>query len=270
MFKLLLTLILCSIFIIPEAKAQDSLPDFSLESFGINRTRISWTNQFGEGLMQVNVQVSYDSLRNFGTVFEPLSPSLPDNGFMDNKEYTGKVYYRIFYVLTSGAYFFTQSKSPESIPESEDEVGKSGKEPYRERTFTVKNMQNVLARLKASEFERFRDSIKNNTKDTLVFVGSNEMVIKTYQHPSTDLFNGYIGLNQEGFVEIKLPDAKLKKYKLVFKNDNGGHLFTINKVNDTDVILDKTNFLHAGWFYFELYQDEKVIEKSKIYLQSDF
>ena len=37
----------------------------------------------------------------------------------------------------------------------------------------------------------------------------------------------------------------------------------------TDRVLDKTNFVHAGWFTYELYEDEKLKEKNKFQLQKD-
>jgi hypothetical protein len=254
-------------FALTQASAQTGLPDFSVESFGTNRTRISWTNNFGDGLIQVNVQASSDSIKDFGTVFEAVSPGLPENGYIDNKVYFGKVYYRIFYVMNGNAYYFTPSKLAEPYQE---EGAARGAAAIKEKAIVIRTPFNVLARLKPKDFEKFRDSIAASTKDTLVSVNSDEMVLKYYGHGDMNSFLGYIGLNAEGYVEIKLPDAKAKKYKVVFKDNSGNHLFTINRISDPDMILDKTDFLHAGWYSFELYQDDKVIEKNRVYLQSDF
>ena len=43
-----------------------------------------------------------------------------------------------------------------------------------------------------------------------------------------------------------------------------------NREKETALTLDKTNFYHAGWFTFELYNDEKLVEKHKFYLAKDF
>jgi len=251
---------------IVKAGAQDGgLPEFTVENLGKNRTLVSWENHYGDMLLQVNVQVSYDSLRNFGTVFEPLSPSLPQNGFVNTKAYEGKIYYRLFFVLNGGAYYFTQSKAVED----EDDLEGKTRFAVKEKTITVRTPLSILAHLKPAEFIKFRDSISSTTKDTLVLVNQNEMVLKYYGHSDVN-FVGFVGLNPEGFVEIKLPDAKLKKYKVVFKDNSGAHLFTINHVADTDLVLDKTNFMQAGWYSFELFQDDKIIERNRFYLQSDF
>ena len=268
MAKINITTIAIMLLSTAHLQAQD-LSSFTVESLGTNRTLVSWNNPFGDALIQVNVQTSYDSLRNFGTVFEPLSPSLPQNGFVNNKGYAGKVYYRLFYVLAGGAYYFTPSK-PIGIEEPMEEEGKTRSAGVHERRITIRTPLNILAHLKPEDFAKFRDSITNSTKDTLTAVNQDDMVLKYYQHADFNAFTGYVGLNPEGFVEIKLPDADKKKYKVIFKDDGGNHLFTINHVSDNDLVLDKTDFLHAGWFYFELYQDDKIIEKNRVYLSSDF
>jgi len=34
--------------------------------------------------------------------------------------------------------------------------------------------------------------------------------------------------------------------------------------------LDKANFLHAGWFRFELYENGQLKEKHRFYIPKDF
>jgi len=34
--------------------------------------------------------------------------------------------------------------------------------------------------------------------------------------------------------------------------------------------LDKSNFIHAGWFKFELYEDGQLKEKNKLLIPKDF
>jgi len=73
-----------------------------------------------------------------------------------------------------------------------------------------------------------------------------------------------------GYVNIRLPEAKQKQYKLLVFNEAGKKIFSIEKISETDLILDKTNFMRAGWFTFELYEDGKLKERNKFYLQRDF
>ena len=218
MYKFSITVFLV-IFVL-HAGAQNALPDFSLDSIGKNRTRISWSNPFGTGLIQMNIQSSTDSIRNFRTFFSSPSPQLPQNGIVDNRVYSGRMFYRIFYVVTGGTYFFTKSKTA------------------------------------STALVALTDTPQANAP----------VVNQEY----SDVPSIYVVVNRDGFAEIKLPDAADKKYKLVFYDNNHNPLFTINKIMDTDLVLDKTNFMHAGLFYFELYDGTKLIEKNKIYLQKEF
>ncbi len=80
----------------------------------------------------------------------------------------------------------------------------------------------------------------------------------------------YIYTDANGYVTIALPLSKLHVYHIIFYDESGTELFQIKHVKDEKLVLDKTNFLHAGWFNFELYEDDKLKEKSRFYLESDF
>ncbi|MFT4203755.1 MAG: hypothetical protein QM610_07530 [Chitinophagaceae bacterium] len=94
---------------------QKPLPDFFIHRGNQNAVVISWVNNFGDECIQLNVQRSYDSLTNFKTLFSTPAPQLPTNGYTDRNAPPGRVFYRIFYMLNSGAYFFTTVKKPEDI-----------------------------------------------------------------------------------------------------------------------------------------------------------
>lgn len=80
----------------------------------------------------------------------------------------------------------------------------------------------------------------------------------------------YVYTNKDGYVFINLPDADKKKYHIKFFEENDELLFEIKSIKEPALTLDKTNFIHSGWFKFELYNDEKLVEKSKIYLSKEF
>lgn len=80
----------------------------------------------------------------------------------------------------------------------------------------------------------------------------------------------YVYTNKDGYVYINLPDAEKQKYHLKFFEENDEFLFEIKNIPQTGLTLDKTNFLHAGWFQFELYNDNKLVEKHKFYVGKDF
>jgi hypothetical protein len=75
--------------------------------------------------------------------------------------------------------------------------------------------------------------------------------------------------NTNGYVTINLPLVKSHSYRLVFFDAEGAQLFDIKSLKEPELVLDKTNFVHAGWFTYELYEDEKLKEKNKFLLPKD-
>jgi hypothetical protein len=80
----------------------------------------------------------------------------------------------------------------------------------------------------------------------------------------------YVYTNKDGYLFINLPDAEKKKYHIKFYEEDDTFLFELDNIRQTGLTLDKTNFLHAGWFKFELYNDGKLVEKNKFYLAKEF
>lgn len=80
----------------------------------------------------------------------------------------------------------------------------------------------------------------------------------------------YIYTNKDGYVYINLPDAEKQKYRIKFYEEDESFLFELKNIRQPGLTLDKANFMHAGWFYFELFNDEKLVEKHKFYLAKEF
>ncbi len=244
-------------------KAQNPLPDFVVETLGMEHIRIAWANPFAEGCVQVSVQKSYDSLRNFRTFFSTPSPELPQNGIVDNSPAYGntRVFYRIFYVLEGGAYYFTKSK-----------IATTGAttELSQQQLITIQLNGEVIAQLDYDNYKKFRDSVFAKTRDNLITINQSEVILKRYIGETAWAPSPYVFTSREGYVNVKLPDTKNKKYKLVIFDSDGKKIFNISKINEPDLILDKASFMHAGWFNFELYENEILKEKNKFYLQREF
>lgn len=273
------------------AKAQNPLPDFLAEDLGKNKIRISWINPYNERCVQLNVQVSYDSLRNYKTIFSTESPELPQNGFVYMPLYPAKFYYRIYYILDGTSFLFTKAKharQPMAVvtgnvkPKNETEteidsvfvnesqpVSEPVKPPPPPRIITILTKDSVLAALEYSVYKIFKDSVSKKTRDTLLVLGQDQVMLKPFDPASIYTPSQYILTNQDGFIKLKLPDAATKKYKVIFFENDGKKLFTVNHITETELVIDKTNFMHAGWFKFELYEDEKLKERNKILLQRD-
>jgi hypothetical protein len=212
------------------ASGQDTLPKFSARNVGKNRIIIGWENNY-DLVKQISIQSSHDSLNNFKTIMSVTDPNAKQNGFADTKAPNDHMYYRLFVVLDKGQFYFTPSKRP--VPD----------------TATV---------VKNPVVERIKDTISTIVKQPPVTKNSGYV-------PSF-----YVYTNKDGYVFINLPDADKKKYHIKFFEEDDNLLFEIKNIKDAALTLDKTNFLHAGWFKFELYNDEKLVEKNKFYLAKEF
>ena len=138
--------------------------------------------------------------------------------------------------------------------------------------------------LGTQKFRKFRDSIATKTKDTLYIKMDNRVDIHPYHRSpkkvvkiappvtpaaSTPISPIAVFTNTNGYVTINLPLIKSHTYRLVFFDADGTQLFDIKSLKESELVLDKTNFVHAGWFTYELYEDEKLKEKNKFLLQKD-
>lgn len=262
------------------AFGQESLPGFSLTERN-DKVVISWTNPY-PNLIQLNIQRSYDSLKYFATVFSPESPNMAQNGYTDNVKPSGRVFYRLFYVMAGGDYYFTKSKRAGVYTGTSSTSGdvaasrdiKSNAltniDPTDQRLVGV-NIKDVLYKqLPAYLFKNFRDSILKQTKDTLFAINDSIVSLSPYIQKEVWRASRYIFVNTDGYINIYLPKVEEKKYQVKFFEENGNPLFEIAHVRESPLILDKSTFIHAGWFNFELYDDGKLKEKNKFYLPKDF
>lgn len=127
-----------------------------------------------------------------------------------------------------------------------------------------------LMRFEIGEYKKFRDSIVNNTKDTLYFLNATEVLIKPFYVKPVWKPSMYVFTDDRGYVNIQLPLTKQHHYKIIFTDSSGLAVFEIKHVKEEELFLDKVNFIHAGWFNFELFEDEKIKEKNKVFISKEF
>ena len=112
-------------------------------------------------------------------------------------------------------------------------------------------------------------------KDTLsqlpVIADQNENPAPSENGYNRNLFvpSRHIYTGKDNNVIISLPDAARKKYSIKFYNADGSFLFEVSKIEEPFLTLDKANFLHAGLFIFELYDNRIIIERHKFYIPRD-
>lgn len=116
-------------------------------------------------------------------------------------------------------------------------------------------------------FKPFRDSVRTHTKDTLQMTDDSHAEI----HPFIPQWqpSQYVFTNRHGYLTVHLPMVKQHHYRIVFFDADGSVLFELKNLHDPELILDKTDFVHAGWFRFELYEDDVLKEKNRFYLSRD-
>jgi hypothetical protein len=257
--------------------AQDTLPQFTVIARATNRNVVSWTNPF-KNVAQINIQRSRDSLRNFTTIMTVPDPTVLQNGFLDTRPLPGLNFYRIFIVFQGGSYQFTKSKRPVR------DTGKFINEAFLttesarrgEKFFFVKKNGIVVDGIFQKNVTKFRDSIVFSTRDTMAFVAADTIVIKPFipkdrqKAVAAVPASKYIYVEKFGNVVMNLPDAGEKKYSVKFLEENKTLLFEVKDIKSAYLVVDKTNFVHSGWFWFELYEDNELKEQNKIFLPRDF
>ena len=267
MKKIFLLLIL-ALVLKTTSHAQGNLA-MAISKVADTKVKIEWRNPYGDSVVQLNVQRSWDSVRNFLTVFVPLSPELPQNGYIDETDGYNARYYRIFYVLADGRFFFTRSKKNATGSDFTNQIpeDKAGDKNF---LITIHDDDTIIAQLNYDGYKRFRDSIVNYTRDTLYSLTDADVLIRYYNNnirwvPSTHIFT-----TTDGYVQVYLTDALQKNYHLRFYDEAHKLLFTITHILQPQFLLDKADFLHSGWFYFELLEDNRVRERNKFYIPKDF
>jgi len=235
MKKLVLSVLLVSLFSGTHVFGQDTLPKFSVKNVGSNRIIISWVNTF-ESIKQISIQRSFDSLTGYRSILTVADPTTPQNGYLDTKATNDHMFYRLYIQLDKGVYLFSKAQKPVI-----DSFKKSN--GYNDR----------LGKMTGNDSLSIPNFGMNNKDRPELFTPSNH--VYTYK---------------DGSVRINLPDDENKKYSIKFFDSDSTFLFELKEIKERTFRLDKSNFFHAGWFRFELYEDGRLIEKYKFYLQKDF
>ncbi|RAJ02568.1 hypothetical protein LX64_03588 [Chitinophaga skermanii] len=227
------------------------LPDFSAK-IKTGKIQLDWISGF-RNVSQIGVQRSLDSVINFYTIGYAVSPNEIRNAYMDNKPLPGKNYYRLFIQFNNGKYMY--SKVMEAIPDS-----------------TI----NESAKLTAQEIREIGKLDPNNPPP--VKTTSSEPPRKAQDPPEKPKEperipwkpSNCIYTTADGNVNIRLPEAPKKNYKIKFFESTGEFLFEIPQVQEPFLIIEKAIFMHAGWFNFEIIEGDKLKEKWNFYIPLNY
>ena len=247
--------------------AQPALPDFNIIKGAKQHTIISWKNNFGENLIVLNIQRSTDSVRGFRTIYSVNNLSLSANAYTDNKPVPGADYYRLYYMLKDGSYYFTKARKIATGFVQDNLIS----ELNSTKLISVQGQQ--PRRLTFDKLVHLKDSVLNLTSDTLYFVNDSTVEYIKYNpvaalaQTTTTLkpFSKYLYQNQDGYIVIKLPQRDLSSYSMtIFKQNGRSVLYKIQRFEQDEIILSKSSFLHAGWYPYEIYKDGKLLERSRL------
>jgi hypothetical protein len=315
--RMMPVLLIVFLFLGSMARAQDTLPHFSVTVRGAGKILVSWHNPFST-ISQISIQRSSDSLKDFTTLLTVPDPMLPEDGVVDAKASDPNFFYRLFIVLQGGNYLFSHSQRPhpviapqaqkEKVKEAEKDLldidagaeepslSKIGSQRLRypgnnpkqklqinapihihnlpsvdiDNLILVKKGDSLIGQVAANRIREFRDSILRQTKDTLVFIDGDTVEIHPFIVKEVYKISPYVFTGKYGNIHLFLPEAGRKRYSVKFFDDNNKLLFELSAIKDPSLILDKTNFFHAGWFHFELYEDSQLKEKNKLFIPKEF
>ncbi len=234
--------------------AQDTLPNFSAISMEKNIV-ISWKNAYTKPVATINIQRSYDSLKNFTTIGSILNPQNTENGYADFKPPYNKMFYRIFIAFEDGTYKISNSAKPIRIPEPEPEPI-----PVAEIKPGADSTSGVPIKREVWQAEAVTEPLsKVPSMPTLKLPTEKEIT-----YPSKRVY-----ATKDQNVIIHLPDAIIKNYTIKFFNEKGNEILILKRLKEDYLILEKVYFMRSGWFNFEIYEADKLIEKNKLFIPKD-
>ncbi len=259
---------------ISPVQAQEVLPGITVKDFG-GKIIVSWMNEYKVPVTNISIQRSYDSTKNYTTIGSVLNPQNLENGYADNTAPYNKMYYRLFISFEGGAYAFSNIVRPVKVlppPGSENKTDNESRlhawqaKPAADTILVPATVVAPAEQAKAdtgvhinipSNLPRLHLPSK---KDSIALIKGPEII----PYPSARIFS-----NRDNNVVIHLKDAPVKKYVVKFYDETHVFLFELNKLKEEYLIVEKVNFVHAGWFHFEILENGKLIEKNKFFIGRD-
>lgn len=253
LFYSLFSLVICN----THSVAQDTLPDFSLRNVGGNRIIAGWTNPFNN-IKQISIQRSKDSLTGYKTIMTVPDPTPVQNGYADTRAPHDSMFYRIYIMLEKGQFYFSKPRRPVKDTIAIAVVTDNPK--VEADTIRIGDTF-VIAKPFRVDIDKFPGT------DTVAV----PKVDKNKKVPNGFLPSLYVYTNRDGYVRVNLPVSdKINQFSIKFYEENGNFLFELKNILEREFKIDKSAFYHAGWFFFELYDGGKLLEKHKFYLEKEF
>lgn len=138
--------------------------------------------------------------------------------------------------------------------------------------YSIYKRNQFLFNLTDKKFRLFRDSIAMKTRDTLFTRADGRVDIHPYQgqqvtsNPEKKKSPPLVFTDKKGYVNLRLPYPKFYRYIVRFFEPTGKLAFEITAPKEDWLILEKSNFLHAGSFDYEVWQDGVLHDKGRFSL----
>jgi len=260
-------LLFCSTFVF----AQNVLPDISVNNLN-KKVIVSWLNEYKKPIQNIFIQRSYDSLKNFSTIGTVLNPLNLENGYPDLTPPYDRMFYRVTITFENGEYEIGKSARPNLAPIDLEELNVTAIIEKK----SAKKEVNIEPTESADSIEM--DFLKPTEKiSPIKKIDSSKGIINIDKSIKTNLIKSietafpsiHIYCNKQNVVVINLQKTATKKYSIKFFDEKEKQVFQIKHIPDDFLFIEKSNFIHPGWFNFELYEDGVLIEKSKVFLAKD-
>jgi hypothetical protein len=248
--------------------AQETLPSITVNCLNRNVV-VSWLNEYKKPVQNILIQRSFDSTKNFSTIGSVLTPQNLENGYPDRLPPYDRMYYRVMINFEGGEYVIGPSRrafpSTPSLPAFDltkiPEPQKNTEIESEEETITLNKDRSSISS------KRKRDSLKvkqiQERKLTSVHNTEPIQIVET-AYPSSRVYT-----NKQNVVVIAIQQAYTKKYGLKVFDENQKLILELKRVPDDYLLLEKSNFFHAGWFNFEIYEEGKLFEKNRFFVAKD-
>jgi hypothetical protein len=263
--------IFCSILSAGTLSGQATLPNFTVKNTK-GKISIFWLNNYKNPVKGITVQRSYDSTKNFSSIASILNPQNSVNGFTDSMPPYNKMYYRLFIGFDTGVYLFTQSKRPEldniidysRLIQEINTLYENSIQLQEEKIKLQKELAVAVAiKNKPAQLEKTQKKAPSAKKPAATVV-SEDIINKMITYPSKRIFT-----DKENNVVTKLSDVNANTYVIRFLTEDYKLLFEIKNPPDDYFIIEKVNFHRAGWYQFEIYKNQLLLEENKFYISNE-
>ncbi|MFZ1529006.1 MAG: hypothetical protein WAT19_09665 [Ferruginibacter sp.] len=238
-------------------RAQKTLPEISVAGIS-GKIIVSWKNEYTIPVANINIQRSFDSLKNYTTIGSVLNPMNAENGYTDNNPPYNKMYYRVFVAFEGGTYLITKPVRPvkEFIAGNENRI----RYAWQVDPLVMHTDSTVTTGVYGPD---------NSDSGITVPPPPPLKLIKTPTEPEIIFPSKRVYTSRMSSVVIQLPDAPSKNYRLRIFDDQEKMVLELTKLKEDFLVLDKMNFMRSGWYRFELYDAEKVVEKNRFFVPKD-